>query len=345
MAKKYENMGDKGAYEEEPKKKKRFTLNPFENMYKKDGKGVGLEELHVLEKPNLRTFFKLLRRKLNYIFSVNILMVAGNFPLLFALFAIAYTLNEALAPNYQIYSALQGVAYFDNSPPIMSLLGIYGLQDSVSVFTTASYVFLGLSALVLFTFGPVNVGTTYILRNIVREEPVFVWSDFWYAVKRNIKQGILFGIIDLAMIAVLAFDMLAYRINILNSTLYFGLYILSFGMMIMYFFIRMYAYPMIVTFDMSLWKIFKNSIYFSVLGIKRNVMALLGTVILFALDFYLMRVFLPIGLILPFIILLGLAGFMCNYASFPKIKQIMIDPYYKEVESAESNPDTVSEKG
>ncbi len=333
MAKKYENMGDKNAYDKEPQKKKRFTLNPFENMYQKEGKGVGLEELHVLEKPNLRTFFKLLRRKLNYIFSINILMVVGNFPLLFALFAVAYTLNEAFAPNYQIYSVLQGAAYFDNSPPILSLLGIYGLQDSVSIFTTASYVFLGLSALVLFTFGPVNVGTTYILRNMVREEPVFVWSDFWYAVKRNIKQGILFGIIDLAMIAILAFDMLAYRINILNSTLYFGLYILSFGMMIMYFFIRMYAYPMIVTFDMSLWKIFKNSIFFAILGIKRNILALLGTVILFVLDFYLMGIFLPLGLILPFVILLGMAGFMCNYASFPKIKQIMIDPYYKEVDA------------
>ena len=76
MAKKYENMGDKNAYDKEPQKKKRFTLNPFENMYQKEGKGVGLEELHVLEKPNLRTFFKLLRRKLNYIFSINILMVS-----------------------------------------------------------------------------------------------------------------------------------------------------------------------------------------------------------------------------------------------------------------------------
>ena len=46
-----------------------------------------------------------------------------------------------------------------------------------------------------------------------------------------------------------------------------------------------------------------------------------------------MGIFLPLGLILPFVILLGMAGFMCNYASFPKIKQIMIDPYYKEVDA------------
>ncbi|MBS5725394.1 MAG: DUF624 domain-containing protein, partial [Clostridiales bacterium] len=216
-----------------------------------------------------------------------------------------------------------------------SLLGIYGLQDTVATWTTATYVFMSLAALLLFTFGPVNVGTTYIMRNIVREEPVFIWSDFWYAIRRNVKQGILYGMIDLIMIVILIYDLLAYRINILNSPLYFGLYVLSFGMIILYFFIRMYVYPMIVTFDMSLWKIFKNSIFFAILGIKRNIMALLGTVILFVIDFYLMRLFLPIGLILPFIILFGIVGLMCNYASFPKIKEIMIDPYYKEVKESE----------
>ena len=189
-----------------------------------------------------------------------------------------------------------------------------------------------------------NVGTTYILRNIVREEPVFIWSDFWYAVRRNVKQGILYGMIDLVIIGILIYDLLAYRINILNSPLYFGLYILSFGMIILYFFVRMYVYPMIVTFDMRLWKIFKNAIFFAVLGIKRNIMAFLGAVILFVLDFYLMRLFLPIGLILPFIILFGLVGFMCNYASFPKIKEIMIDPYYKEVQVSEGGDEEEKEE-
>lgn len=56
-------------------------------------------------------------------------------------------------------------------------------------------------------------------------------------------------------------------------------------------------------------------------------------VILVVADMFLMRVSLPTGLILPFILLIGLVGFMCNYASFPEIKEIMFDPYYKEVET------------
>ena len=47
MAKKYENMN---VYNPESEsKKKRLTLNPFENMFSKDGKGVEKDEIKVLD--------------------------------------------------------------------------------------------------------------------------------------------------------------------------------------------------------------------------------------------------------------------------------------------------------
>ena len=141
--KKYENMNDFNGEEEKPQKRKRMTLNPFENLYRKDGKGVEKgEELNVLDKPGLVNFFKLLRRKLNYIFSVNILAVVGNFPLLFALFALAYTTESASSPSYQVYAALKGSAMFDASPVVTSLLGAFGGQATVTVPTAATYVLI-----------------------------------------------------------------------------------------------------------------------------------------------------------------------------------------------------------
>ena len=330
MPKKYPNMNDAP---DEPELKKRRSLNPFENMFRRDGKGVDKNETDIMDKPGLANFFKLLRRKLNHIFSCNLLMIFGNFPVFFALIAFAYTTEELLSPGSQLYSVLQGSAFFDRSPIIMALMGIYGKQNAVANFTTLTYVLLGLSLLVLLTFGPVNVGTTYILRNTMRGEPVFVMSDFKYAIKKNLKQGMIFGAIDAAMIIMLVYDVLSYRMNAAASGVFMALYAASYCMIIIYFFIRMYAYLMIVTFDMKLTKIIKNSIYFAILGIKRNIMALLGTIALVALDFLLIRVFLPVGMVLPFIILFGLVQFMCVYAAFPKIKEIMIDPYYKEVEA------------
>lgn len=331
MAKKYQNMND---YNEEPElkqKKKRMTLNPFENMFTKDGKGVEKDELKILDKPGLGNFFKLLRRKLNHIFSVNLLLIFGNFPVFFALFALAYTTSDVLAPSSQLYPLIRGCAHFDNSPAIMSLIGVFGKQDSISVLSSASYVLFGLTLLVLITFGLVNVGTTYILRNLLRGEPVFVMSDFWYAIKKNWKQGLIYGVIDVLLIVILVYDILYYRTNIAVSGLFMTMYVVGYGMAIIYGFVRMYAYLMIVTFDMKLTKILKNSLYFSVLGLKRNTLALLGIGILVVLDYILIRVFMPIGLVIPFIILFGLCQYIGVYAAFPKIKQIMIDPYYKEV--------------
>lgn len=333
MAKKYENMNDYNP--ESESKKKRLTLNPFENMFNKDGKGVEKDEIKVLDKPGLGNFFKLLQRKLNHIFSVNILLIFGNFPIFFGLLAFAYTLGEAMAPASQMYPLLRGASYFNSSPVIMTLLGTFGKQNTVPVPSTASYILFGLTLLVFITFGLVNVGTTYIIRNLIRGEQVYVMGDFWYAIKKNWKQGIIFGIIDLLLIAILAYDIIYYRTNMGVSMLFMTMYVAGYCMLILYGFVRMYVYPMIVTFDMKLWKIIKNSIFFAVLGIKRNVMVLLGAVVVVGLDLILMRVFLPIGAVIPFIILFGLLQYMSVYAAFPKIKQIMIDPYYKEVDRKE----------
>ena len=334
MAKRYENMNDYNE-ESEGKKKKRMTLNPFENMFNKDGKGIERDELKVIDKPNLANFFKLMRRKLNHILSVNILLIVGILPILFALLAYAYTMNEILAPSSQIYPMIRGVSYFDNSPTVMTLLGIFGKQDTLAIPTTLSYVLFGLALLVLVTFGLVNVGTTYINRNILRGEPVFIMSDFWYAIKRNWKQGLIFGIIDILLMVILVYDIIYYRACLAAGGIFLAMYVVGYGLAIIYSFMRTYAYLMIVTFDMKILKIMKNSLFFAVLGIKRNAMALFGTIILVVLNYILLKSILPIGMIIPFIILFGLIQFMGVYAAFPKIKQIMIDPYYKEVEAKE----------
>ena len=41
---------------------------------------------------------------------------------------------------------------------------------------------------------------------------------------------------------------------------------------------------------------------------------------------------------MPFVLLFGDCAFMAVYAAFPKIKEIMIDPYYKD-EEPEEEPD------
>ena len=74
------------------------------------------------------------------------------------------------------------------------------------------------------------------------------------------------------------------------------------------------------------------------LGLKRNVLALLGIVLLLALNIALIIMFISIGItipmILPFFYIMATIGFMITYAAYPIIDRYMIAPYNakKEVE-------------
>ena len=75
----------------------------------------------------------------------------------------------------------------------------------LSGITWAFWTFMLIS---LLLFGLFNAGTTYITRGYVRGDPVYILSDFKYALKNNWKQGLVLGIIDFLLVFVLIFDIL-----------------------------------------------------------------------------------------------------------------------------------------
>jgi hypothetical protein len=82
---------------------------------------------------------------------------------------------------------------------------------------------------------------------------------------------------------------------------------------------------------------FKNAIRFTVLGVKRNFMFLLGTIVLLLLEYVLMYAYFPLAVIMPFVIIPSLIVTMSVYSAYPKIKQVMIDPYYTEPEEEDDD--------
>lgn len=321
---------------EKAKKEKREKFNIF-NKFNKDGKGVEKDEEIICDNPTLKNFFKLIGRKLNQLLTVNIMMVFGNFPIFFILlWMTGYFSEHTVAPLYTNFAPLQGAMMFNpDSPALASLWAMFSRQGEIRIPTTIDWILLGLGGLIIITFGLVRVGLTYILRNMFRGEPVFMWHDFWYAIKRNFRQGLIYGIMDLVISALLIYNTvfynLNYNVNMMMSTMFF----MTLCMAMLYFFMRHYIYLMLVTFDMSIFKMFKNALKFTVLGLKRNLMLLLGTVVLLLLDYVLFIYYLPLGVILPFVILPSMLMMMGVYAVYPKIKEIMIDPYYEKVNSEE----------
>ena len=98
---------------------------------------------------------------------------------------------------------------------------------------------------------------------------------------------------------------------------------------IIYFFMRFYIYLMLVTFDIKIKKIFKNALIFSVLGVGRNLMSLLGIAVLIGLNLALIIILWSMGvvapLILPLIYLLPSMNLLITYGAYPVIEKYMIN--------------------
>lgn len=329
---------DFDSLEEKPtSKKKKFNL--FDALYTRSEK----RRKDIIYDPNHKRdfpyFFRMLLDHLTNLFYVNLLFVFGNFPIFLILLAVSTNLHTRVqAPAdalfAPIYGAVQNGAV---TPSSASLYGLYGTASTVSLWTPLAYAAMILGILLLlFTFGPVNAGTSYILRNIVKGEPIFLWTDFWYAIKRNVKQEFILGALDLGFLCLIVYDIYFFYLNI-NGTLTGIFFYFSIFIALLYLFMRFYLYLMMVTFDLSLKKLFKNAFIFTMLGLGRNLIALVGIVFVTVLNLVLMEVFLPLGIILPFMITVSLCSFISTYVAWPKVSKVMIEPYVDESESSEDS--------
>lgn len=296
--------------------------------FNKDGKGVKKEP----EGPkNLKNFFKYFGIKFTRLITVNMYYIFGNFPILFAMLAFSGNLDrDSFAPAYKLFPAIRALWLESKSPVTAALYGIFGVQAEVGYPTTWTYIMYGLSALVLFTFGFVNVGTTYIIRNMIKGEPIFMWDDFWYAIKRNWKQGLIMGIIDVVVSLLVCYDIVFFYYNTGVSGMMNFMFYAAILLAALWFWMRFYIYLVMITFDLSIFKILKNALIFSLVGFKRNFMATLGIAVMVGLTYTIMLLYLPLGIIIPFVLLFADCTFMACYAAWPKIKEIMIDPYYTD---------------
>lgn len=309
--------------------KKKFRLFDMN----RDGPGVPKSEKPLV--PNFINTPKFYFRHFTRLLSLNFLML----PLiLIPLFALYLYIVAPTTPTQTdvMYAPLYGSYVMTGNPAWTSLLGVYGIQLNLPTFDALHiWIYVGLALLLAFVWGPVNVGATYICRSMFRGDPVFLWSDFWYSVKKNFKQGLIFGLIDAACLGALAFDLIYYmRVGgtFWTDFTFFGICFV----VALYMLMRFYIYLMIITFDMKLRKILKNSLIFSVLGIGRSLsavfwmLALIALNVLLAIACYPIRFFVPI--FLPIIYLLPSICLLKTYAAYPTIEKYMIDPVEVEPE-------------
>ncbi len=314
----------------------------------RDGRGVEKGEDTT---PNLKFFFKQFGRKFWKLVSINLIMLVQITPLLLCWVVTMIGPREPVQSD-PLYSTLLGAQFAAPTSEGATLLSFFsGLNYELPTRNTPIYWIC--AVLLIFhvvTYGWQKVGSTYLMRNLVRGEGVFIISDFFYAIKKNLKQGFVLGLLDCLFCGILIFNIISLNsmpLTGMNNFMYWA----TIAIIIIYALMRFYTYLMLVTFNIKLTKLFKNALIFTVLGIKRNIMAVLGiavtSALVLGLNILLLQYKIAVGIIIPFLFFLAATAFMYTYAAYPVIQRYMIDPVpakaKAEAESAEEAEDTGDE--
>ena len=225
----------------------------FFNNYSKPGKGVNKRNP---DQPRIQVFFDVLPRKLWDLFKLNILYLSTMIPFfivtMFVVGVISAPLVEAIATEL----ANTELVYMD---------------------IVLRFIFAFLFMLFLGE-GPVTAGYTYIIREHGREHPsCWLICDFFERFKANFKQGRLLWIIDLAVLYLFTVAIRFYGQS--------GLIILQYVMILVAALCAMmhiYVYQMMVTFDLPLKSILKNSFLLAIAKAPASLLILLLNIVIYA---------------------------------------------------------------
>lgn len=186
-----------------------------------------------------------------------------------------------------------------------------------------------LFCLPIVTIGPATAGFVKVLRNYSMEKHAFLWMDFIDAFKENFKQSFVMGLIDIVLVILMYVSLMVYPQLAAQNSFYYVPYVLCLSFLLVAIMMHFYIYPMIVSVNLPLKQIIKNSFLLTCLGIKANIVTMLGLVVifggLFALIWY---VNLFLIFLWPFVIL-SLAGFLVVFNSYPIVQKYVINPYYE----------------
>ena len=179
----------------------------------------------------------------------------------------------------------------------------------------------------IVTIGPAIAGMTYILRNFAQERPVFMVSDFFDAFKSNFKQSFLFWLLDTLVTSVCTISFVWYFVN---AGLSWAMAIpLGFCILVevLLMFMRFHAYLMMVTVDLPLQHIIKNSLIFAFLGLKTNLISLFFVLLIMVPAVW----FFPVSVLPGILLVFSTVGFIVVFNAYPYLVKYIIEPHERKV--------------
>ncbi len=191
------------------------------------------------------------------------------------------------------------------------------------------YVLLSIPVL---TYGLGEVGLANVTRNIAREKHSFGTQDFFDTIKKNWKQGLVIGIFNLIITALLIFDVWYFYSS--KGTLATILVGVSFFLIFTFTVMKYYVPLLTVTFSLKLKQIYKNSFRFVFLNLPRNLLIFFVLLVFCGLMVVAVLFAGHLGVALTTLLLIfvypSFRSFLIQFTIFDCIRKYMIDPYYEE---------------
>mgnify|MGYP004628767385 FL=1 len=209
----------------------------FGRSYQKEGPGVSKDDV---EKRKFFLFFELYFRKFWKLIKLNLLYFFVN---IISVLSMAVIVVSIIAPHEK------------------------GTVDGIALI---AYGVVILSGIIV---GPSTAALVYVLRNYANQRHSFMASDFFEQFKKNFKQSVPVGLLTMVLPVVFTFAMRYYAgINTLWGT---GLLCLTTFCVLVVLSAYLYVYPIMVTFDLKLKQILRNSLIMAFANFPVNILVLI----------------------------------------------------------------------
>ncbi len=210
------------------------------------------------------------------------------------------------------------------------LIGLFLLKDSYDLIKMFMVFAVG-SALC----GPAMAGMTYIIKNLITENPVFMVSDFMDNVKENWKQAIAVSLLQSIITVICVVSLLFYWNQVPESSVMLIPFIVTLVFTVVLLFASFYPYLLMVTVELKFIDIIKNSFIFAVVGMKTNAITLIITGIMTFLAYW----YFPVSCAVLLVIGFSLIAFVTCFNSYQYVYKYCVKPYFEQNDLEEEELD------
>jgi len=276
-------------------------------------------------------FFKIYGSKFFTLCLCNLMFVVANIPaLLISCLVGGYLLpmiSPALSPDKlrEMIPLFAGDSLSDPSQIAAAADQFYWILIILSSFA--------MTGMLLIVFGPFQAALSYVYRNFARGNSSSFWQELVKAFKDNWKQSLIASIIS-AIVTIVLMINIGFYATVYTGAIATPLAVVVSVLLFFFMCIQMYIYPMIVSLELPLKKIYKNALIFTIIRLVPTIgVVLIQLVVVLIIPLLLVSFGSSIGLSIAVAFYLtfafSFAHFLGNFFAWYQIEKYIVAPQQK----------------